>query len=191
MFLASRWLISRRPSRISDRRRNWPRSGVISYAPVAGFKVGVVWQGSPTQGDDRLRSVPLAMFAPLARVPGVTLLSLQVGFGQEQLAGAPFPIIDLGSRFNPASLDDLAAVMPNLDLTVTVCTSAAHLAGAMGLPVWVAVKFVPYWCWLLERLDSPWYPTARLFRQQQAGAWPEVFERLAAALAGRMARRNE
>jgi Tfp pilus assembly protein PilF len=149
---------------------------------VAGFKIGIVWQGSPTQAEDRQRSVPLAQFAPLSEVPGVRLLSLQVGSGREQLHQATFPIIDLGGRFDPLSLHDLAAVLPNLDLVVTVCTSTAHLAGALGVPAWVALKFVPYWCWLLERSDSPWYPSLRLFRQRRSGDWNDVFSRIAAAI---------
>ncbi len=154
---------------------------------LKGFKVGIVWQGNPKQEDDRHRSVPLAQFAPLAAVPGVHLIGLQVGFGQEQLAQAPFPITDLGSRFDPNSLQDLAAVLPNLDLVVTVCTSVAHLAGALGVPGWVVLKFVPYWCWLLDRSDSPWYPSLRLFRQARQGAWHDVFAQMAETLRARLA----
>ncbi len=145
---------------------------------VDGFKIGIVWQGSPTQAEDRQRSVPLAQFAPLAELPGIRLLSLQIGPGREQLPKATFPIVDLGSRFDPHSLADLAGVLPNLDLVVTVCTSTAHLAGALGVPAWVALKYVPYWCWLLERSDSPWYPSLRLFRQRRPGEWNDVFHAL-------------
>ncbi len=147
-----------------------------------GLKIGIVWQGNPTQKDDRYRSVPLNFFAPLAKVAGTRLFSLQVGAGREQLAKCCFPIVDLGGRFDAGCLDDLAAVLPQLDLVVTVCTSVAHLAGALGVRGWVALKSVPYWCWLLGRSDSPWYPTLRLFRQAKPGAWPEVFENMAAAL---------
>lgn len=108
-----------------------------------GFKIGIVWQGNPTQPDDSFRSVPLALFAPLAALPGVRLLSLQVGQGHEQLASATFPIVDLGSRFDPASLHDVAAVLPCLDLVITVCTSVAHLGGACGVPVWMALHWFP------------------------------------------------
>jgi tetratricopeptide (TPR) repeat protein len=154
----------------------------IALEPLKGFKVGIVWQGNPKQEDDRHRSVSLALFAPLAAVPGVQLISLQVGFGVDQLARVPFPVTDLGSRFDPSSLQDLAAVLPNLDLVVTVCTSVAHLAGALGVPGWVVLKFVPYWCWLLNRSDSPWYPSLRLFRQPRQGAWSEVFALMATSL---------
>ncbi len=152
-------------------------------APLSGRKIGIVWQGNPSQGDDRHRSVPLHLFAPLAKVPGVQLISLQVGPGQEQLGEVQFPIMDLGGRFDRSSLDDLAAALVNLDLVVTVCTSVAHLGGALGVPVWVALKYVPHWVWLLERTDSPWYPSLRLFRQLVPGAWPDLFARIAAAIA--------
>ncbi len=150
---------------------------------LGGFKVGVVWQGNPNQPDDRQRSVSLAQFRPLAAVPGVQLLSLQIGPGKEQVDQVSFPIIDLGSRFDPNSLDDLAAVLANLDLVVTVCTSVAHLAGAMGVPGMVALRLVPYWCWHLDCADSPWYPSLRLFRQNHFGDWRPVFESIALAIA--------
>src|SRR5262249_7334717 len=135
--------------------------------PLTGFKVGIVWQGSRSHRSDRLRSVPLSQFAPLAHVPKVRLFSLQVEAGTEQLTGtgASVGVIDLGSRLDPASLADAAALVQNLDLVVTVDTALAHLAGALAVPVWVLLPFTPDWRWLLERQDSPWYPTLRLFRQ--------------------------
>ncbi len=163
----------------SERSKHWQAELNV----LDGFKIGIVWQGNPTQKDDRHRSVRLAQFAPLAKVPGVRLVSLQVGPGQEQLKQVPFPVTDLGCRFNPDSLTDLAATLPCLDLVVTVCTSVAHLAGAMGIPVWVALRHVPYWIWLMDRADSPWYPSTRLFRQKNAGAWDEVFEQITREIA--------
>jgi ADP-heptose:LPS heptosyltransferase len=112
----------------------------------------------------------------------VSLVSLQVGRGTEQLASAPFSLTDLGNRFDQNSLEDLAGTLMNLDLVVTVDTAVAHLAGALGVPVWVALPFVPDWRWLLDRDDSPWYPTLRLFRQSSVGDWRELFERIAQAL---------
>ena len=160
-------------------------------APFSGepkaTNVGIVWQGSPTQEDDCHRSVPLAQFAPLAEVPGVRLFSLQVGAGRDQLSQVTFPVTDLGCRMNPNSLGDLAAILVNLDLVVTVCTAVAHLAGALGVTGWVALRSTPHWVWLLDRDQTPWYPTLRLFRQQQAGAWGPVFERIAGALRQRVA----
>jgi hypothetical protein len=156
-------------------------------ASERGYKIGIVWQGNPQQVRDHQRSVPLRQFAPLSEVPGVALYSLQVGEGIEQLAGSGLPITDLGSRFDPASLADLAAVLVNLDLLVSVDTAPVHLAGALGVPVWVALPTVPDWRWLLGRADSPWYPTVRLFRQRETGDWSTVFEEMAQTLGERVA----
>jgi Flp pilus assembly protein TadD len=155
-------------------------------AAVPGFKVGICWQGSPRHRDDRRRSVPLEQFAPLTTVPGVRLLSLQRGFGQEQwtkLAGY-WPVVEVtGLAPDPAEAwVDSAALLGALDLVITVDTAVAHLAGALAVPVWVALPFAPDWRWLLGREDSPWYPTMRLFRQTRQGDWSGVFKRIAEAL---------
>ncbi|HWY88682.1 MAG TPA: glycosyltransferase family 9 protein, partial [Gemmataceae bacterium] len=128
--------------------------------------------------------LPLAHFEALARVDGIRLLSLQVGPGSEQLATAGFPVTDLGQRFDRSSLSDLAAVLMNMDLVISVETAPAHLAGALGVPAWILLPLKPDWRWLLERSDSPWYPTMRLFRQTRFGDWSEVFERVAREAAG-------
>lgn len=148
------------------------------------FSVGIAWQGSRKHPHDRKRSIPLRSFAPLARLAGVRLFSLQVGPGIEQLNDVPdgFDVIDLGSRFDPTSIMDAAAVVTSLDLVITVDSAIAHLAGALGVPVWVLLPYVPDWRWLLDREDSPWYPSTRLFRQRQPGDWDEVFSRVADAL---------
>jgi tetratricopeptide (TPR) repeat protein len=151
---------------------------------VPGFKVGIAWQGNPDHPEDRLRSVPLACFAPLAR-PGVRLISLQRGPGTEQIAALAgrFPVEELPpcpAGLSPTLRD--AAVIKGLDLVISVDSAVAHLAGGLGVPVWVALAFAPDWRWLLDREDSPWYPTARLFRQARPGAWDDVFARLARAL---------
>jgi hypothetical protein len=155
-------------------------------ASVRAFKVGVVWQGSPDNGSDSRRSFPLASFAPLAAVPGVELFSLQKGRGTEQLAEATgrFRITDLGSRLDLAggAFTGTAAVMRNLDLIVACDTASAHLAGALAVPVWVALSYAADYRWLLDREDSPWYPTMRLFRQPRLGDWAAVFERMAGEL---------
>jgi len=153
-------------------------------AGVPGCKVGIVWQGRPSHKWDRWRSILLAQFAGLAQVPGITLISLQVGPGSEQRVTVPFTVTDLGGQLDPASLEDLAAVLVNLDLVVTIDTAAAHLAGALGVPVWVLLHAVPDWRWLLEGEGSPWYPGMRLFRQTRQGEWTDVFERLAAEVRG-------
>ncbi len=146
-----------------------------------GIQIGIVWQGSTNQARDP-RSAPLSCFEPLAKLPGAQLVSLQVGRGAEQAAAATFSLLDLGSRFDPNSFEDAAAAMMNLDLVITVDTAAAHLAGSLGIPVWVALPFVPSWQYQLERADSTWYPSMQLFRQGKLGDWNELFGRIAASL---------
>jgi tetratricopeptide (TPR) repeat protein len=162
--------------------QHWRRE----LAPVRGFKVGIAWQGNPKYKADRLRSIPLSQFEALARVPGVQLISLQKGPGTEQLAavGDRFRVIDLGARLDELTgpFLDTAAVVRNLDLIVAPDTALTHLAGALGAPVWAALAFSPHWVWGRDRPDSPWYPSARLFRQAKWGDWDEVFARLAAEL---------
>jgi tetratricopeptide (TPR) repeat protein len=155
----------------------------------ARFKVGIAWQGNveaERRVSSRPRSVPLAAFAPLAAMPEVRLVSLQKGLGREQLPGVNFAgqIVDLGEDFDHGSdaFIDTAAVMMNLDLVVTSDTSIAHLAGALGRPVWTVLSENPDWRWLTERDDSPWYPTMRLFRMPIGGKWSELLESVAAAL---------
>jgi hypothetical protein len=148
-----------------------------------GFKIGIAWQGNPRYRKDRHRSIPLARFAPLARVDGVRLISLQKGPGVEQLGTLSklFPVTDFGGELDTKSgaFMDTAAIMKNVDLVVTSDTSIAHLAGALGVRVWVALSKVADWRWLLDREDSPWYPTMRLFRQTKLGDWDTVFQRIA------------
>ncbi len=152
----------------------------------AGFKVGIVWQGNTHPEVDRARSFPLAALAPLAAVPGVRPISLQKGFGEKQLDAllAGMRVERLGPNFNsgPDAFVDAAALTPHCDLVVTCDTSIAHLAGALGRPVWVALKRDAEWRWMTERVDSPWYPTMRLFRQTRRGAWDDVFAAMAGAL---------
>lgn len=159
-------------------------------AEYEGFKVGIAWQGSPDFHADHQRSIPLACFEPLARLPGVHLISLQKGYGSEQLKELPpeFPVVDLGDDVDRqhGAFMDTAAIMTQLDLVISSCTSVVHLAGAMGVPVWVALSVSPDWRWLLGRDDSPWYPTARLFRQSRMGDWKTVMERMARELAETM-----
>lgn len=146
-----------------------------------GLKVGIAWQGNPDHKKDRIRSFRLDQFEPLSRIAGVSLFSLQKGRGAEQLAGRDsLHIVDLGSRLE--DLSDAAAVLANLDLVIVPDTALAHLAGALGRPVWVALSSSGEWRWLTAREDSPWYPTLRLFRQHRWGDWDEVFGRIAGQL---------
>jgi tetratricopeptide (TPR) repeat protein len=155
-------------------------------ATVAGFKVGICWQGNPGHQNDRWRSVPLAQFGPLAEVPGLRLVSLQKGPGREQWTtrAAQWPVVDLPDQEEEPSEGwmETAALMCALDLVITVDTAIAHLAGALAVPVWVALPFIPDWRWLLGRENSLWYPTMRLFRQTRHDHWADVFERMAAEL---------
>ena len=154
--------------------------------PASSLTVGLAWQGNPKCPGDRYRSIPLAAFAPLAQVPGVRLVNLQKGPGVEQLAAVAkaWPIVDFGDSLDTANgaFMDTAAIMKNLDLVITSDTSTAHLAGALGVPVWVALPVVPDWRWRLDHEDCPWYPTMRLFRQQQWGEWSDVFRQMAQRL---------
>ena len=161
-------------------------------AKVEGLRIGIAWQGSRDFLLDRVRSIPLAQFAPLARVPGVRLISLQKGFGAEKIAGVDFPVLDLSARLDEAAgpFVDTAAVIANLDLVVTSDTAIAHLAGALGAPVWVALNQAADWRFLRGRDDSPWYPTMRLFRQTVFGQWSDVFQAIADAAQQRQSERT-
>ena len=143
-----------------------------------GFKVGIRWQGRTGIRADIGRSPPLARLAPLAGIPGVRLISLQKGAGTEQLneiAGTlPLEVV-LDDDEGPGSLVETAALIDCLDLVISSDTSIAHLAGALARPTWVALKFSPDWRWLLDRSDSPWYRSMRLFRQPRQGDWDSVF----------------
>ncbi len=155
-------------------------------AGVSGCKVGIAWQGNRDYVTDRWRSIPLAHFAPLAKLAGVSLVSLQKGYGSEQLAEVrdAWPVLDLAAELDNegGAFLDTAAAMQSLDLVITSDTGIAHLAGALGVPVWVALPLVPDWRWFREREDSPWYASMRLFRQRTGGDWDDVFARIAAAL---------
>jgi hypothetical protein len=163
--------------------------------PAGQFRVGIVWQGKSTGDVDIGRSIPLRFFAPLCRIPGLTLISLQKYDGVRQLAHLPpgMRVETLGEEFDAGSnaFVDCAAVMMNLDLVICSDTAAAHLAGALGRPVWIVLKHVPDWRWMMDREDTPWYPTARLFRQARRDDWGEVFERIARELAGGAAARTK
>jgi Tfp pilus assembly protein PilF len=143
-----------------------------------GLHVGLVWGGRPEHRVDRKRSIPLAAFAPLATVDNVVYFSLQKGPAAAQITEPPAGLVlhDIAADLNDFA--DTAAAIAALDLVITVDTSVAHVAGALGKRVWILLPHVPDWRWLLDREDSPWYPTARLFRQPMAGAWASVFERV-------------
>jgi Tetratricopeptide repeat/Glycosyltransferase family 9 (heptosyltransferase) len=143
-------------------------------------KVGIAWAGS--RNNDRNRSISLRDVLPLLAQTGVQLFSLQKDLrdGDAEFLHDFGQVTHLGGEL--ATFDDTAAIVSRLDLVVSVDTSLAHLAGALGKPVWVLLPFFPDWRWLLDREDSPWYPTARLFRQERVGDWKSVIMRVAVAL---------
>lgn len=151
---------------------------------LPGLKVGICWQGNPLFRVDRYRSIPLRHYAPLAAVPGVTLVSLQHGAGLEQVEEnrATVPLTFLPDLDRDGVFLDRAAVLQHLDLLITSDTSMAHLAGGLGRPVWVALAANCDWRWMHQRTDSPWYPTMRLFRQRTLGDWSSVFREMAVEL---------
>ena len=148
------------------RRRDWRQR----LSSATERRVGLVWAGNPQHGNDRNRSLPFSALAPLWNVPGIRWYSLQLGERRADLNTAPLGVIEDLSPY----LDDFtetAAAISALDLVLTVDTSVAHLAGAIGHPAWVMLPFVPDWRWLMRREDSPWYRSLRLFRQHRRGAW--------------------
>lgn len=156
-----------------------------------GYKIGICWKGSSAFKGDAARSFSISHFEKISKLPGVRLISLHKGDGESQLNSLPEGMVveTLGDDFDAGddAFIDTAAVMKCLDLVITSDTSVAHLAGALGVPVWVALQFSPDWRWMNDRPDSPWYPTMRLFRQQARGDWPGVFDDIAAALEGAVA----
>ena len=162
-----------------DRVHRWRRK-----TGEEGFRIGLCWQGKPGTGMGR--SFPLQQAQPLSDIPGVRLISLQKDNGTEQLERLPrdMRVETLGAEFDngPDAFLDAAAVIDGLDLVISCDTAIAHLAGALARPTWVAMKYVPDWRWLLDRADSPWYPTMRLFRQRKPDDWDGVFADMAEVL---------
>lgn len=154
------------------------------------LRVGLVWAGSANHKRDRHRSIDLSLLRPVLDSPGCRFYGLQVGPHRFDAAerGLEKVIADIGGSLR--NFDDTAAAIAALDLVITVDTSVAHLAGAMGKPVWVLLPFCPDWRWLLDRPDSPWYPTMRLFRQTVPDDWPPVVASVAGALAETVAARQ-
>jgi len=161
-----------------DQRAYWRQR--LDAIP-ARLRVGLAWAGSPTNVDDRNRSCSLQALAGLFEVPDVAWINLQLGAGREELQAVQTPILDWGDE--QTDYAETAALITELDLIITVDTSIAHAAGALGCPVWVMLQYIADFRWLINRTDSPWYPTARLFRQSQPGDWTALVSGLRAALA--------
>ncbi len=147
---------------------------------VNHFKIGIIWGGNPNHTGDNRRSIPLLYFKRLLSIENVKLFSLQKGTPLKQAEEINFPLLILNEYLNDFA--DTAATIENLDLVITIDTSVAHLAGAMGKPVWLLLPFFPDWRWLLNRKDSPWYPSMKIFRQRQDGNWNSVFDEVVVEL---------
>jgi Flp pilus assembly protein TadD len=153
-------------------------------AEARGLRVGLAWAGNPRHINDLRRSVGLERLKPLLGVPGVSFVSLQVGPRAGDVASLPSAtLLDVSAELSDFA--ETAGAIVNLDLVIAVDTAVVHLAGALGRPVWIVLPFSPDWRWLLDRDDSPWYPTARLYRQRAPGGWDEVVARVATDLQAR------
>jgi tetratricopeptide (TPR) repeat protein len=157
-------------------------------AGLAAFRVGLCWAGAPRRhlqrahAIDRRRSIALAQYAPLGAIPGVGFVSLQKGDAAAEAVTPPSGLTLHDWTHELRDFADTAALIAALDLVITVDTSVAHLAGALGKSVWVLNRFDACWRWLTDRTDSPWHPTARLWRQPEAGDWESVVAQVAVAL---------
>lgn len=149
-----------------------------------GLRVGLVWAGSADNKIDRRRSIAAAAFAPLFSVPGIAFVSLQVGDRAAEMRDLPADRIVFDCNNRVRDFSETAAAIAQLDLVIGVDTAVIHLAGAMGKPTWIMLPFMPDFRWLLGRQDTPWYRSARLFRQEKAGDWAPVIARLAMTLTG-------
>ncbi|MCZ0900647.1 TIGR03032 family protein, partial [Microcoleus sp. HI-ES] len=158
-----------------------PAECKFALSSDAKLKVGIVWAGSPKRRKDNQRSCSLSDFIRFLDVPGIAFYSLQKNLSESDRTLLHQHLVpDLTPHLNDFA--DTASAISQLDLVISVDTAVAHLAGALGKPVWVLLSFAPDWRWLLDREDNPWYPTARLFRQSQPESWQELFEEVQAAL---------
>ncbi|QDV48682.1 tetratricopeptide repeat protein [Gimesia fumaroli] len=166
----------------AERRQYW--HDVLSE--YEGKKIGLNWSGNLNFPKDEFRSIPLETFLPLGKVPGIQLVSLQQVNGLDQIAPlqTSWNLLQPGAEYEAetGNFTEVAALIQNLDLVITSDTAVAHLAGCLGVPVWILVSQLPEWRWLLDRTDSPWYPTARLFRQADLGEWEPAILEVKAAL---------
>jgi hypothetical protein len=163
------------------RAQRW-KAQLDGLTPAGLRRIGIVWAGRPAHKNDWKRSMTLAALAPVAALEGVALVVLQKGPEQRQ-TGAYYgraPLIHLSTEVQ--NFEDTMAIMAGLDLVLTVDTSVAHLVGAMGLPTWIMLPWCAEWRWLKDRTDSPWYPSARLFRQPAPNDWHATAEQIAEAL---------
>ena len=152
----------------------------LPISPSPHLKIGITWTGNPNHKNNPYRSLPLEQMRSLLSLAQTQFYSLQKGEAAAELQGLEGSIVDLSPQLDDFA--DTAAAIAALDLVITIDTSVAHLAGAMGKPVWVLLSFAPDWRWMVDRTDSPWYPTARLFRQPAPGDWQSVMAEVQSAL---------
>ena len=166
-----------------------PLTGQLPPPPAGRLKVGLVWAGNPSHHNDAVRSIRLEHWGPILRVPEIRFYSLQAAVPpqDETHFRSLSQLLDLSGRLENFLVT--ATMVAELDLIITVDSAVAHLAGALGKPVWTLLPFAPDWRWLMAREDTPWYPTMRLFRQKQRGQWPPVIACVAEEL-GRLATRK-
>jgi hypothetical protein len=148
------------------------------------LRVGIAWAGNPCYKADAQRSMHLKTLLPLLRTPDVTWISLQKGNAAEQSRSLPSDVFIWDGCSLDRDLADAAALVATLDLVITTDTCIAHLAGAMGKPVWILLPHLADWRWMEQTTTTPWYPTARLFRQKTPGDWAEVLQRAMRELTG-------
>ncbi|TAN45965.1 MAG: tetratricopeptide repeat protein [Nitrospirae bacterium] len=153
--------------------QKWTESAGIDRSR---FNIGIVWAGNPRNLNDRQRSLSLDLFSAFSGLKNIQLYSLQKGPASEQINSSAIPIKDPTAEIKDFS--DTAALIMGLDLVISVDTAVAHLAGALSRPVWLLIPPIPDWRWQLNREDSPWYPTMRLFRGTKNGQWNDVIERI-------------
>ena len=172
-------LTKRMPYLTADAARAGELRGVLRLDPRVRH-VGIAWHGNRDNAFERWRAAPLPAWAPLAGVSGVRFHSLQYGGSRDELAAVPFPIEPAHEHIH--TMDDIAALATLMDLVITIDTSSAHLAGALGRPVWMPNALLTDYRWGIEGEGTPWYPTLRIFRQRERDAWEPVFAAIAAEL---------
>lgn len=153
-----------------------------SIKSARGRKIGLAWRGNPEHSDDDTRSMPWRHLLALKNTPGVIFFSFQKGHGCEEVAelAKELPLVDAGAKIKDFA--EAARAMQEMDLVISVDTSTIHLAGSLGIPAWLLLPYVPEWRWLLDRNDSPWYPSLRIFRQKKLGDWDGVMDEVTQAL---------
>jgi hypothetical protein len=166
------------PKLALERLSKTPYVRSVGEARERPLRVGLSWAGNPRYKADKQRSMELGMLIPLLRVPGVNWISLQKGQAAEQLAALTGEVFIWDGSSGDRELAETAALLATLDLVVTTDTCIAHLAGAMGKPLWILLAKLGDWRWMQEIETTPWYPTARLFRQSEAGDWTGVIRRI-------------